>query len=178
MKIFKIMMALSMLMTYGEVSAAVYKSIDANGNVVYSDEPSKTAQLVNLPPLTIVPGLSQSAIDKTLASDETNKQRQVGTYQLNFLAPVADQTFRKTEPIVVNVSAAPALSGSDTLSILFDGMVVAQGTAASIPTENVDRGEHRVSARVMNANGQIVSENSLKVYVQQASVNMPSQKKN
>ena len=38
------------------LSAAVYKSVDAQGNVVYTDEPSGDAKPLKLPPLSTIPG--------------------------------------------------------------------------------------------------------------------------
>ena len=39
----------------GATNAAVYRSIDADGNVVFTDDPSGNAEPVDLPPLSTVP---------------------------------------------------------------------------------------------------------------------------
>lgn len=167
----------ALLLCSGGVSAAIYKSIDANGNVVYSDEPSKNAQQLTLPPLSVIPSLSQNAIHTALTAPEANTNTpsmnavRAGRYNLTFISPLPDQNIRKPEPLNVNVAVTPGLTNADAVSILLDGVVVAQGASAAIPTENIDRGTHRLSARVMSAAGRIVGENSVMINIQQTSVN-------
>ena len=54
----QVLFAAVALVWVGGLSAAVYKSVDAQGNVVYTDEPSGAAKPLKLPPLSTVPAPS------------------------------------------------------------------------------------------------------------------------
>ena len=62
-----IVVAASALLLGGMAHAAIYKSIDAQGNVFYTDAPTKDAKQIELPPLAIVPSLSAEQIAKANA---------------------------------------------------------------------------------------------------------------
>ncbi|XID75603.1 DUF4124 domain-containing protein [Alkanindiges sp. WGS2144] len=156
--------------------AAIYKSVDAQGNVVYSDSPSKDAKTVDLPPLAIVPSLSAEQIAQANATQRTKPA--AINYQLSFAQPTADQVVRKPEPVSVSVDIRPALANGDVVTILLDGTVIANSNAASVSTEALDRGAHSISARITNATGKVVSETSTTFHVLQNSVNSPTSQAN
>ena len=165
------MSVLAMLLS-GVAQAAIYKSTDAQGNVVYSDSPTKDAKAIELPPIAIVPSLSAEQIAQ--ANAMRAKARPAQDYQLSFTQPLADQTVRKPDNIVVALNIRPALANGDSMTILLDGIVVANGTGASIATEALDRGAHSVTARVMDASGKVIKEVSTTVNLQQITVNSPA----
>lgn len=158
--------------------AAIYKTTDAKGNVVYTDSPSKDAKAVNLPPLSIVPSLSAEQIAQANAGSRSTGQSAVTHYQLKFVQPAAEQTVRKPDPIGVNVNVQPALANGDNLSILLDGVVVANGNGVTISTQHMNRGAHSLTARITNTAGRVVSELGTTVYVQQNTVNSPASRAN
>lgn len=167
-----IAMSVLALLLSGVAQAAIYKSTDAQGNVVYSDSPTKDAKAIELPPIAIVPSLSAEQIAQ--ANAMRAKARPVQNYQLSFTQPLADQTVRKPDNIVVALNIMPALANGDSMTILLDGIVVANGTGASIATEALDRGAHSVTARVMDASGKVIKEVSTTVNLQQITVNSPA----
>ena len=169
--------ALTLVMS-SVAQAAIYKTTDAKGNVVYTDSPSKEAKTVDLPPLSIVPSLSAEQIAQANATNQATAQPAAIRYQLKFAQPGAEQTVRKPDPIGVVVNVQPALANGDNLSILLDGIVVANGNGVTISTEHMDRGAHSLAARVTNSAGKVVSEVSTTVYVQQNSVNSPTSQAN
>lgn len=156
--------------------AAVYKSVDAKGNVVYSDAPSKNAKEISLPPISIVPSLSPVDVARANTAPDNVTQPRVTQYQLSFVSPLPDQVVRKPDSVNVNVNSVPPLSNGDVMSILLDGVVIANGNSATVSTENLDRGTHSLVVRVMNANGQVVSQSSTSLNIQQINVNSPANK--
>lgn len=167
-----ILVAASALLLNGMAHAAIYKSTDAQGNVFYTDAPTKDAKQIELPPLAIVPSLSAEQIAKANALKP--KANVVQNYQLSFASPVADQTVRKPDSIVVQLNVAPALVNGDNATILLDGIVVANGSGVSINTENLDRGAHSITARITDANGKVLKEIATTVAVQQINQNNPA----
>lgn len=169
--------AFTLLMS-GAAQAAIYKSTDARGNVVYTDTPSKEAKAIELPPLSIVPSLTPEQIAQATTGAQVTPQPANIRYQLSFVQPVAEQTVRKPDAIAINVNVQPVLANGDNLSILLDGVVVANGNATSVATEKMDRGAHGISARITNAAGRVVSEAATTVYVQQNTLNSPASQAN
>lgn len=167
-----IVVAASALLLGGMAHAAIYKSIDAQGNVFYTDAPTKDAKQIELPPLAIVPSLSAEQIAKANALKP--KANTVQNYQLSFASPAAEQTVRKPDNIVVQLNVVPALTNGDHATILLDGIVLANGSGASINTENLDRGAHSITARITDANGKVLKEISSTVTVQQITQNNPA----
>lgn len=175
-RLIRIALGVSAILCVNLSMAAVYKSVDSNGNVIYSDAPSKNAREINLPPISIVPSLSPVDVARAGEIPDPKPQAQVTQYQLNFVSPLPDQVVRKPESVGVNVNSIPALSNGDMMTILLDGVVIAHGNAATVSTENLDRGVHSLSVRVMNTAGQVISQSSTSLNVQQTTVNSPASK--
>ncbi len=165
------LLAVLVAMSTGSAYATVYKTVDAAGNTVYSDSPSKNAKVVDLPPLSIVPSLNPAELNQPAQAANAARPTQ---YRLNFVSPLNDQAIRKPEPLEVSVEVSPALADGDSMVILLDGKLIGAGAGASVDTENVDRGTHQLTARVSSARGQVISEKSISVNIQQSSVNSPA----
>ncbi len=171
-----ILVVASTLLLGGIAQAAIYKSTDAQGNVVYSDSPTKNAKAIELPPLAIVPSLSAEQIAQANAMKA--KTAAVQNYQLSFAQPANDQTVRKPDSITVQLNVTPALANGDHVTILLDGTVVANGSAATISTESLDRGAHSITARIMDTKGKVLKEASTTVTVHQITQNSPANQAN
>lgn len=160
------------LLLSGVAHAAIYKSTDAQGNVVYSDSPTKDAKAIELPPIAIVPSLSAEQIAQ--ANAMRAKARPTANYQLSFIQPIADEVVRKPDNIVVALNVSPALANGDNITILLDGVVAANASATSISTEALDRGAHSLTARITDASGKVIREAATTVNVQQITTNSPA----
>lgn len=157
----------AMVLTSQLASAAVYKKVDADGNVSFSDIPDKTAKLIIVAPLATVPAMSPELIESTLANDQSsiNEERPV-KYSLTILSPQSDQTYRRgSDSFSANVQVKPELRKGDRLITLVDGK---SGSGGS--TEDMDRGQHTFEAQVVNARGQVLASQSVSFFVQQSSV--------
>ncbi|MGH8750221.1 MAG: DUF4124 domain-containing protein [Burkholderiales bacterium] len=56
----RVVLAIALLLGWTPVVADIYKKVDEDGRVTYSNIPSKGAQKLNLEPLTTVPGYKPS----------------------------------------------------------------------------------------------------------------------
>lgn len=153
----------------GSAYAAVYKTVDAAGNAVYSDAPTKNSKEVNLPPLTIVPSIPVEVAPAPSAVPARPTQ-----YRINFISPLEDQVVRKPEGVEVNVDIRPALAQGDVLSILWDNQPISNTNTANINSDDIERGAHQLTARVTSSRGRVISEKSITVNIQQGSANSPA----
>ena len=148
-------------------NAAVYKKVDADGNVSFSDIPDKTAQLITVAPLSTVPAMSPELIESTLGNGQnpTSKAR-VENYTLTIISPSSDQTYRRgDDSFSANVQVKPELSNGDRLITLVDGNPSSGGS-----TGEMDRGQHQFVAKIVNASGRVLVSKSISFNILQSNV--------
>lgn len=135
--------------------AEVYKWVDENGVVQYSDRPLEDdAQKVKLPSASFYkPPEYQPAVPDSEAKDEEPLYRRAVLVE-----PQPDATIRdNTGAVPVSVSLAPPLRPGHTLAVLVDGRTVFDRTTMTqLELGNVDRGTHQILVKVFDAAGQEV----------------------
>jgi hypothetical protein len=134
--------------------AAIYKSVDSNGNVVFSDKPSPNAQEIPTPsPNTVhLP----KAPPPEVAKKEKKAKDTVYT-SLVITSPGANETIH-SNPGIVNITLrlTPALNikAGDRVNILVDNYVLLRQTSQlSVKIPDINRGTHSVQAIVTNKQG-------------------------
>ncbi|MBA3581403.1 MAG: hypothetical protein H0W44_03005 [Gammaproteobacteria bacterium] len=151
----------------------LYKVLDKQGNVTYTDLPPKedatemALPIINSRPVVDVPAVNFG-----------NGREPVFQYtSLTILVPTADQIIKvNTDTLTISASLQPDLQSSQghTLQLLMDGKVVAENTA-STNVGQVERGTHSISAKVVDKNGQtLIEAPAVNVHAQQATVLNPS----
>lgn len=148
----------------------IYRWVDANGVIHYgSQPPSKDAKPATLPeiqtyrsgrpPLVNAPAASATAAAATAP---------VADYQLRITAPVADETFRDPQGLVpVSLVLSPALPDGGGYVYYLDGLAQNKKPwqAASYTLTEVERGEHRLSAAVVDKDGrELVRSGAVRIY--------------
>lgn len=178
MHIAKIMLlAVFWTLCVGSAAAAIYQSTDAQGNVVFSDEPSSGSEAVELPPL---PTYSAPKYRSTKpAQDKAKQGGESGYSSLLIQQPEQDATIRdNTGAIPVAVAIKPKLNkaAGHRLQFLLDGQPVGEpGTQISTSLPNIDRGAHQVQAVVFDASGtELKRSDSVRFYLHRQSVNFPT----
>lgn len=155
--------------------AEIYRMVDANGNVTFTDSPSKNAQRVQLPPLSIVPSLSPEDMARANGKEKEAPAARPVSYKLSFISPEANQTFQKpADTIEVAVAVEPELTAGDRLILSSNGNSLGEGQSSALATEALDRGAHTITARVVASTGKVLGEQSVTVFVQQPSKNTPN----
>jgi len=147
--------------------AQVYKVVDKDGNVTYTDQPPETgAEPVELRELSIVERPEYQA-DKIKAQEDAGAdaekvltlrelQRMYRGFRLT--SPVPEQSFWGTENMAtISWSAGQPLQPGMQVQITLDGKQMEPTTQATMTTDRMDRGEHTVSAVLLDASGRVVS---------------------
>ncbi|MCD6055847.1 MAG: hypothetical protein K0R12_809 [Gammaproteobacteria bacterium] len=152
--------------------AEIYRSVDKNGNMVFSDSPSDTGQKVELAPTQVYtpPTVEKSTtnIDEagadTAPTDSNTTQTQNKPYESVSMTGVEDQsTLPHNIPISVTISSIPALQAGDSYNVLIDGNSngPAQTNGAfSIPVTGFDRGQHTLQAVVVDSNNNVLKQSN------------------
>ena len=159
---------------------AIYKWVDDQGNVHYSDEPGdggakKMNQLPGLStyapePIKIEPEKQQSKPpDKTMAPEEAAEAYR----SMSIVKPEDGETVRSNPGIVeVFIALAPPLGENDHIRVALDGKPLpGKYTKAVLQLENVDRGEHQLSVAVHDSKGKkLIGSATHTFYLHKASV--------
>lgn len=152
---------------------AVYKWVDDQGNVHYSDHPRPGAQKVQLPKTQTYQPPSTADMPTTPAPEASTEITTTGYQQLNIASPASQATLWYVDEVPVSVSLTPALRSGDTLTYHLDGQTIGPTTDASVTFKNIQRGEHSVSVTLNAANGATLSAGPVTFFVQQKSILSP-----
>ena len=167
------------LLTLSVVWAAdIWKVVDENGNVVYTDQtPKDGSKPMELPELSIIETDFQLE-QKPTVKDKVEPPSRVDLRRLyrdfRIIRPLPEETFWGTaNSVVVTWDSSTPLTPDLSVWLFVDGK--AQSEAAP-PIGGVslilDRGEHNVSAELRDAgNRRIMRTESVTFFVQQGSVN-------
>ena len=141
------------------VHAEMYKWVDAEGNITYSDRPQPGAEDGDegATEVTIPPVNTADAIDTSVLR-ESNKpaQEQNANASIKITRPQHDEAIRQNEGnMSISVSVSPQAS-KQTIAIYVDGKEVSRGTATSVVLQNVDRGTHIITADLISAQGKVI----------------------
>jgi len=167
-------LCIALLVLPALVSAQIYKTIDKNGNVVYTDQPSKTGtahetvklnQTNTAPP---PPEVIRPAPKPDQDSDDTT------SYTVKISSPAHETTIPNGPgnfPVVVSLE--PALAEGENLQLYLDGAPRGEPQRALVwQLTNVFRGAHDITVSVINAdNSPIATSQPIRVYVFRPSKN-------
>lgn len=177
----------------GLEAATVYRSTDAQGNVVFSDQPVGNGERIELEPLTVVPSPEpvteptpageRSADGATPRDDDgaaTGPFMPYSTFRI--LSPQDGQTLPtgRGGNVQVELDIDPDLREDHRVRLLLGGEISqsAMHTKAFMLT-NLDRGEHVLQAELLDAHGQVRHRSApVTLFVQRASVNLPANPNN
>jgi hypothetical protein len=137
--------------------AEVYRYTDADGNVVFSDQPPPTdsgnAETIQLRRPNSMPAPRIQPRPLTVEPD-TIASGSADYSALSITSPPHNGTLRDNSGnLVVQVSLEPALADGHELAFFLDGVQIARGRGYSASAANVDRGSHTLEAVVFDANG-------------------------
>lgn len=159
--LFLILMAISMAMATNVVLAQVYKVVDKDGNVTYTDEPPKDGSApIKLPPLSVIEAPTYKKAPEVGEGDEEGEggeQMSLGYLRKNYadfaiVAPKQEESvWGPDEAISVAWNTRYQLQEGMQVTIFIDGAEHATTTDQIIPVADLDRGQHSVGAQLTDA---------------------------
>ena len=152
-------------------STTVYKWVDAQGIVHYSDQPHPNAQKLEVrgaQTFSALPAPQSAATPPPASMHATGP-----AYESCAISQPADQqTLTNVYETTAVVQTSPGLRAGDDVRLFVDGKQIAgSGSSFTFP---VERGQHSMQAVVEDSTGQIVCEtSSVTFFVHQPSVKNP-----
>ncbi|MFV8834988.1 DUF4124 domain-containing protein [Aquisalimonas sp.] len=158
-------------------TADIYKWVDEDGNVVYSDEPREGAERLE----RTAPDSSyrfetprRPSGDPSASGDNGDNGSRYD--HVRIVHPTDEGTVRDNQGLVdVQLELSPALRAEHRVQFLFNGEPQGEPSRSlEARLTEVHRGEHQVAARVLNEAGAVIAETEpVTFYMHQASRLLP-----
>lgn len=155
------LITLSMAVATNVTWAQVYKTVDEDGNVTFTDQPPKDgAKPVDLAPISVIeaPTYEQAVkTDKDDAKDGEGKEPSLRYLRKNYadfaiVAPQQEESvWHPDQAMTVAWNTRYQLQEGMQVTIYVDGKQQAKTTDQIIPVLQLDRGEHKVEAQLTDA---------------------------
>lgn len=149
--------------------AALYKGVDSEGNVVYSDKPFETAEKYTPPPISV---MDAPKVDTGKKPVEDKKPAEFKYLSFDIVSPTKNQTIRN-EDVTVTLKLKPGLNTEENHSIwvLVDNKPVVKNTQSlSVKLGSLDRGVYKLQAQIRDKAGKvIVRTRTTVVFIQKTS---------
>jgi len=144
------------LLFSASVSAEVYRQVDAQGNVTYTDEPSDEApaEAVEIKPVTTITLPKPEAVREPEQLCEKVQKEGAAYSNVEFTAPDDQQAFYSgSGDISFQVTSSPGLKDGHKYEVTLDGQPVGQSVSGTVNVNNVYRGTHQAGVSIVDRNG-------------------------
>lgn len=155
---------------------SIYKTVDEEGRVTYSDQPPKQSQKAEspeLPPVNSVPEQQVSRSNDARERDtETEPEVQ---YAIELVSPQSEASIPPGQrDLPISVYLEPALQPDHTLIYYLDNEPIAETRSLQHTVQEIIRGTHTIQVEVLDAQGQsLSSSNSVTIHVHRPSLLSP-----
>lgn len=150
----------------------LYKWTDARGNTQYGDRPpaNANAKPIDLPKITIIDNYAEQW--KPMKFNESAPVKQASQEQVQtdssqysklvFLAPKSNQAIRANDgDVSAMVSIKPPLKKGHQLVFSIDGKTSGKGTSRTQNFSDLNRGQHTIAVKVVDAKGKTLKSSSV-----------------
>jgi hypothetical protein len=157
------------------LAATVYRWVDENGVVHYSDQPHPNAEKLQV---HAAQSYKPSAVEGSAAGGAQASSAAPAPYKgCAIMQPQDGQEFANIDSLTVAVQTDPALHQGDKVYVTVDGQTLNGGnpTGPQFVLSPVDRGTHTAQAQVKDAGGAVQCQTpSVTFYVHQNSILNPN----
>ncbi|WP_298773306.1 DUF4124 domain-containing protein [uncultured Shewanella sp.] len=163
-----------LLLLSSMANSTVYKWVDKDGQIHYTDKPvnnanpvefkANTNNHVSLPP---VPAISTN----------TPPPSKPVQYQLTITKPIEEETIRNNNgDLSVIVQIKPRFPSTSRLQLHLDNQILGKPqTSTMFSLKNIDRGEHNIIIKLIDKNGKILASSLPRTFFLHRSIkNKPS----
>jgi len=134
----------------------IYKSVDEQGNIVFSDTPTEDSEKIEVEEIQTVPALENYP-------EYIRPTKPIERYSaINIISPGDHATIWDNEgSFTVSVKIDPHLLAPDKIILYLDGKEYASGTSPGFSLTGINRGTHNLYASIKNALGDIIISSKL-----------------
>jgi hypothetical protein len=179
-KIFAPTVLLLLAVACGHAYAQVYKTVDEDGNVVYTDQaPKDGSQPMELPPLSVVEAPTYEAIVRPEEEAAEDEGREFSLRQLRnrykgfaIISPENEQSLWSPQGLITLAWQAPhPLQEGMQVRASMDGEQIGLTNDRVIPITKLERGAHTLEAVLVDARGRtIATAETVTFFIHQPSI--------
>lgn len=151
--------------------AVLYKGVDAEGNVIYSDQPFSDAEKFTPPPISVMDA-AKTKVEETKVVEE--KPAEFKYINFDIISPKNNETIQNAFEVAVSLRIRPELNIAQGHNIwmLMNGKPVMKNLQSpSFKIEGLERGANELQAQIRDKSGKIVVRTRTTIiFVHQASV--------
>ena len=144
--------------------AQVYKVVDENGNITYTDRPpADGSKPMDLPPLSVIETPDYQKPVSQVVEGEEDKEIPLRTLRRDYrdfaiISPLAEATIWGSEQgVSIAWSVGKQLQAGMNVSIFIDGKLLTTSAQPIIPAGVLERGEHTVTAQLKDAGNRTIA---------------------
>ena len=140
----------------------VYKTMDEEGNIVFSDNLTEGAEVIEIKEIQTISFPETKSFDYTPSK---KKQSNAQYTKLYITYPENDATIWNNEGNVsIEIKIEPALHEKDLIVLFMDGKQLSTGTIPQFSLTNIDRGTHAIDVAVKNAKDELLRRSAKIVF--------------
>ena len=152
----------------------VYKWVDDQGNVHYSDKPQPGAKKIRLAPATTFTAPSAAKSVARVAPAQDTRSQQLPYTDFEITSPEKDAVLWNVTSVAVTVAVTPgSLHDGDQVTITLDGKVQGPMHALTATFADLERGEHTVSASLQETDGTVMIAKPVAFFIQHSTKHTP-----
>ncbi len=152
------------------IQAEIYRSVDEDGNVIYSDQELPNGELIPTPTDNTV---TMPKPEARAPVEEEDENPTVNYHAFSIASPENNAVIRNNAGnITVNLSIDPPLkvSTGDYIRLYLDNEELrSKLTSSSTQLSNISRGTHTLKAELSNASGKTLKSASVQFYLKRIS---------
>ena len=155
--IMRILLLIMYLFAMPVFSADVYRSVDENGNIIYTDKPTPDAEKIRIDEIQTIENPDAEPFKYTPPKTD---QTQTAVYSLSITSPENGAAIRSNNgDISISATVNPRLAAGHQLALYLDGSVASTG-GPQFDLTNVDRGTHSAEVAIQDRNGNDIQRSS------------------
>ena len=137
------------------VATTVYKRVDDDGVVHYSDQPHPNAQKLQVKDVQTYKASAFERGSPAAPAAPATRQQPTGYQGCAIVQPADAQDFANLDSLNVVVQTDPPLRGGDQVYVTMDGQPLNNGaaTGTQFTVSPIDRGQHTLTAMVRGSDG-------------------------
>lgn len=148
-------------------AATIYKTVDDNGNIVFTDTQSsdRPGETINLRPITAIPSVPTSR--PIPAPVKVPRKKQYSQFIIS--QPGNNVTLRNQETITVKLAVSPRMQFDHSIRLRVNGALVAESRRQlTFELKDVERGSHTLTAEIVDSQQQVIESTSNSFFVHRA----------
>ena len=164
MRFITILAALSLALAASPLMAQVYKVVDKDGNVTFTDQPpGDGSKPIELAPISVIEAPTYEKAPEATAEDEAEKKMSLSYLRRNYkdfaiISPQHEESvWRPDGPISIAWNTRYAIQEGMQVTVYLDGKVYTTTSEQVVAVAGLERGEHSVKAELRDAKNRSIA---------------------